>query len=599
MSDTVLVQQQQGPAGASGAGVSGSGVVSVVNGGLVSPAISGTIGQLLAMATATAVAFVSLSGDVVSSGVTPGVTTVSGITGVAGTGAIHCATLQYDAGAGNAAISQAATSGASGASLTIQAQGSTAATGTGGNLVLAGGTATGATSGTPGNVVVTLNPRSGTGGRPNFQVGGDGQAAWLSTQTAVGFGVGAVAVYFGVGIPATPSGTNYLLLYEPSSNNLHFNNAQSTDTVFEIAGIELMRLSRIAASNFLELGVGGLTWTAIASAPTLSQLSTGGSPGLNMTIQAQGSTSATGVGGNLILSGGPAAGATSGTPGNVIVQMAAPTGTGTVAQFQTNISGHISFLADNQGVMLGRTDASQRGMRVAPLVGQETSYVGMWTGANATSPTGSNYDLALGGTAGNVFWQTLGINFGNFNQIAMTLTNGTTAQLSWAAGVTSTQLTQTVSAGTGATAGLAFTIQAQAGQQQTGATANNDGGPLQLKGGAAGTGGSGAAGVDGRVIIAMPFDAGELEFTPVNGANSLTNAQSDANVLDLLAGATAAFTITLARRVANTTLLFVRNNTSQTATIAYLTGGTVTVATATSALIASNGTNLVKIMVGT
>ena len=90
-----------------------------------------------------------------------------------------------------------------------------------------------------------------------------------------------------------------------------------------------------------------------------------------------------------------------------------------------------------------------------------------------------------------------------------------------------------------------------------------------------------------------------LEFTASNGANALSNAQSDANVINLLSGPTGVFTITLQRRIATKSLLFVRNGTSQTATISYLTGGTVTMATNTSALICSNGTNLVKIMVGT
>jgi hypothetical protein len=159
------------------------------------------------------------------------------------------------------------------------------------------------------------------------------------------------------------------------------------------------------------------------------------------------------------------------------------------------------------------------------------------------------------------------------------------AAITWAAGAGNVAIGQTAAAG----AASALTITAQS------AGGTNQGGYLILGGGQH----AGASKSDGTVWIASVFQTGELEFTPANGANNMTNAQSDNNILNLLAGATLGFTINLIRAIVDTSLIFVRNNTSQTATIAYLTGGTVTLATNTSALICSNGTNLVKIMVGT
>lgn len=97
----------------------------------------------------------------------------------------------------------------------------------------------------------------------------------------------------------------------------------------------------------------------------------------------------------------------------------------------------------------------------------------------------------------------------------------------------------------------------------------------------------------------LPTDLGFLSFVAANGANALTATQSKANCVILAAGPTGAFTVTFQRAVANTSLLFVRNNSAQIATISYLTGGTVTVAAGTSALVVSDGANLQKLMAGT
>jgi hypothetical protein len=77
--------------------------------------------------------------------------------------------------------------------------------------------------------------------------------------------------------------------------------------------------------------------------------------------------------------------------------------------------------------------------------------------------------------------------------------NGTA--LSFGSGVASVAISQTTLAGTGANGGHAMQLLAQAGQQQTGSSANNNGGSLTLGSGSAGTGGSGAAGADGSVFL--------------------------------------------------------------------------------------------------
>lgn len=159
------------------------------------------------------------------------------------------------------------------------------------------------------------------------------------------------------------------------------------------------------------------------------------------------------------------------------------------------------------------------------------------------------------------------------------------ANLTWGASSTSVAITQSAAAGAAATT----TITAQA------AGGTNDGGPLALGGGAH----SGSSKADGSVQITTPLNAGQLTFNPSAGANALTNAQSNANVI--LCGVQAsAFTLTFLREIADKSLLFIRNPSGNgTATIAYISGGTVTVAAATSALIVSDGSNLQKIMVGT
>lgn len=140
-------------------------------------------------------------------------------------------------------------------------------------------------------------------------------------------------------------------------------------------------------------------------------------------------------------------------------------------------------------------------------------------------------------------------------------------------------------------AGVDLTVQAQ-----TAGSGNSKGGDLILAGGGpAGTGNNGQTKINTRANF------GQKQYTFPSDANqTLSEADSQFNVFNILAGVvTAGRTITWARAATLGSLIFVRNNTAQTITVAFATGTGVTLATATSALITSDGTNAVKIITGT
>lgn len=132
----------------------------------------------------------------------------------------------------------------------------------------------------------------------------------------------------------------------------------------------------------------------------------------------------------------------------------------------------------------------------------------------------------------------------------------------------------------------------------TSAVTNVDGGVLELGGGDSK---DVSTGVKGRVTVITALDTGWKQYTFPSDANqTLSIADSSFNCLNILAGViTAGRTITISRRLANPGQVFVRNNTAFTITIQWLTGGSVTLATNTSALIGSDGTNAVKLVIGT
>jgi hypothetical protein len=91
--------------------------------------------------------------------------------------------------------------------------------------------------------------------------------------------------------------------------------------------------------------------------------------------------------------------------------------------------------------------------------------------------------------------------------------------------VTGVLFTQKQITGNGALVGVTFQITAQQGQSQTGANNNNNGGVLQLSGGAGGTGGSGTVGTSGSVQV---FGAQQRTTRTVTGNTTVdSTATSD------------------------------------------------------------------------
>jgi len=120
---------------------------------------------------------------------------------------------------------------------------------------------------------------------------------------------------------------------------------------------------------------------------------------------------------------------------------------------------------------------------------------------------------------------------------------------------------------------------------QAPATGAVDGIPARVRG-AAGTA------TDGPVQIETPLNAGFLSFALGAGANVLTQAQSDANVVILTGAFSAGTTLQFQRHINNTSLAFIRNNSNTTCTVSYLSGGSIAILANTAQLIVSDGVNL-------
>lgn len=129
--------------------------------------------------------------------------------------------------------------------------------------------------------------------------------------------------------------------------------------------------------------------------------------------------------------------------------------------------------------------------------------------------------------------------------------------------------TQTQLPGNGATAGQTFTIVGQKGQNQNGVNANNNGGPVVVQGGLAGTGGSGAAGSSGQVTVKSngangvvgleATDAAGIVYAKApsfvlydaTGVATATWTLASAGATSLAFGALATLTITQTKRTGN------------------------------------------------
>lgn len=186
------------------------------------------------------------------------------------------------------------------------------------------------------------------------------------------------------------------------------------------------------------------------------------------------------------------------TPGSLVIALADPTNGGTVVpsfQIKTGSSTYCT---------LGKyTTAGNGAFWVGPAAPTTSNYVFLGDGssvANFNAPSGGSATITFGGAVNTGLDVTSSIF--TINPAATQFNTTITPVVS-----------QPVRAGTGANAGALLTLQAQPGQQQSGANNNNNGGKLSLRGGAAGTGGSGSAGTHGTVeIVTGPNTIGAFNY---------------------------------------------------------------------------------------
>ena len=431
--------------------------------------------------------------------------------------------------------------------MSIQAQSAYAsATGTnnnGGALTLASGSP-GSTNGTAGPVTALLAPPTGTGTESAFfvdrgTVTGTHVAALGAYPTNPAYG----ALWFGPTKGATNwgqigDGATFTQINAPTtSSTIYFSAGGSPVAVLSPSGLTL------GVSAALGGGVGGTFGITSGTTSVTAGVSTGSiiqSYSNNLNLWAPWAT-------NLA--------------GNVNVQLGA-TGTGTIPLFQVYQGGSVQ-------AALGHYSTSYAGLY---LNGASTpSFYG--DGATSAYVSGStNVGLLVSGGYSPIY---AGSTYVELNGTTMNSSYGGTGVVNITNG---TAMTSAPSGGA--------TIQAISGALTVTAAGNTT--PSATFGATTTT-------------IAGTLDAGYVAVTPVNGANTLTAAQSAVANLNLLAGATAAVTVTdaLTPAAAKGALLFVRNNTSQTVTFGWSTGTTITLATLTSALVTSDGTNAVKLMAGT
>jgi hypothetical protein len=361
---------------ASALGVTGSGVLHATSGTIDSAASKGTAGQsLFTNSGATDTAWTTFTQDVTASTSTPGQMTVvglqtkalpapsgtnttlqwsgsalawvavsSGVTwandlsgngtttntnqyvsslsfssaGAGGTIAVNgmSTTLQWSGTGTNAGLSQASTSGATGADMSFTSQASTN------------------TNGTSGNINVKLPAGTGTGTAGLFRVLVAG-----ATQLNAGNISGTNAGYVWLG-PQTPGSINFTLYSDGAQTNV---NAVSTALILGTNGGNSVQINDTSGAAIMCIGsrftgieaaTAHLSFSKTLSAPTINVNAQTTDAGTNtLTIQGQNALPGASIGlqgGHLHLAPGTGA-TTNGTPGNLRVRLGAPTGTGTEA----------------------------------------------------------------------------------------------------------------------------------------------------------------------------------------------------------------------------------------------------------------------------
>ena len=259
---------------------------------------------------------------------------------------------------------------------------------------------------------------------------------------------------------------------------------------------------------------------------------TNGGTAQNYTVQAQNATGTTSTGGDIINTSGT--GTT--TAGNnrlqtggvdrVIVHPAFTEFRDTAEALRiTPVSAgttQITFAATDTAAQINQTQTASTPSAPMTVQSQATTAASGQGGtltliagnATGTTSTGGNLNLTSGSgttTNGLVNVNIAATLTATFNSVDIEA-DGYAEWLYAGPTIVNPRLYQTTQAGTGSNNGFNFKINAQAGQQQTGANANNNGGNLILATGSAGTGGSGAPGLPGNMQF-MVDSTMELELT--------------------------------------------------------------------------------------
>lgn len=289
----------------------------------------------------------------------------------------------------------------------------------------------------------------------------------------------------GTGI-AIPSGATARVFF----NGTNF--VISTATVFEGT---VAQFNDTTPDEALRLALNGAGATSITAASgvtafTINQtdLTSNSGVGASLILQAQNETGTTSTGGKLVLGSG------SGTSTNGAVQF--NSGTTTLGSFSLNSTTDWRMTLDSGLTnLVFQANGPSHTMVLQALDGSGS--------INIQAPTVVYYD--------NIPTEAFRFNLSS---------NGSTS-LVVASSVTSFNINYNQMSGTGSNNGGTTNINAQAGQNQSGANNNNNGGNVIISGGAAGTGGSGTAGLQGEIHL---LAAGQtFDFSQNNGVGYIQN----------------------------------------------------------------------------